>query len=62
MRVLDQEHRRFEHDVVCDERGQSLRDLAGAPDEAGRLGAALGLREQLGGDPARLNREEQVQE
>ena len=55
-------HRCVEHDVVGDQRGQSLRDLAGAADEAGGLGAALGLGEQLGGHPAGLNREEQVQE
>ena len=45
--VLDQLHRRVEHDVLGEQGGQPLRDLAGATDEPGGLRAALGLREQL---------------
>ena len=60
--VFDQQHRRPEDDVVCDECGQALRDLAGAADEPGGLGAALGLRKELRRDPAGLNREQQMQE
>ena len=55
-------HGHLEHDVVGDQRGQPARDLAGAADEAGGLGTALGFGEQLGRHATGLDGEQQMQE
>ena len=60
--VLDQLDRDVEHDVVGDQRRQSIWDLAGATDEPSGLRAALGFGEQLRRHAAGLNGEQQMQE